>query len=424
VGGTQTARSVKTRDAARFSVLPAVKDIRTYELGERKILRVLFVTLRDVTHPSSGGAARAVFEIAKRLATAGHGVTILSTSSKREGGLEGISSGSPSAGVRVVRRGRTLFPHPSFVWFVLSHHRNFDIIVEEIGAGHLPFCLYPLVGGKVAVLMHQKQDVALRAELGRLLGGVVAYVEDCLLRLYGQRGARFVVPTNSVKESLTQIGVPGEHIFVVPLGVEACRESPPSERPNTLLYLGKLRRYKGAHYAVEVLDRVIRQGIDANLVIAGRRGSRGYELWLRRLVRRRGLDRYVTFALDVSESSKRELLRRSKILLIPSAQEGFGLVVLEANLSGVPAVGFDVTGLRDVIKDGVNGFVVPPGSVEELCEHVVGLLRDRILYAAMSGSAAAHAHGFSWERTAAEFERILLDRHKRLQSGRHSLNGI
>ena len=73
---------------------------------------------------------------------------------------------------------------------------------------------------------------------------------------------------------------------------------------------------------------------------------------------------------------------------------------IEANSVGTPAVGYDVPGMRDSVRDGLTGRLAPAGDPEQLAEHAVDLVADERRYADMSRQASVWAKRFSWNETA------------------------
>ena len=101
-----------------------------------------------------------------------------------------------------------------------------------------------------------------------------------------------------------------------------------------------------------------------------------------------------------------ELLSCADLFLLPSEQESFGLVALEALASGVPVVGTGGSGLAEVVDDGVSGFLHPVGAVEEMAGSALKLLRDDDLWASFSQAArAAAVERFSAELVVPMYER-------------------
>jgi phosphatidyl-myo-inositol alpha-mannosyltransferase len=89
-------------------------------------------------------------------------------------------------------------------------------------------------------------------------------------------------------------------------------------------------------------------------------------------------------------------------------REGFGLIVVEAASQGTPSLTFDVNGYRDLIENGVNGFVVPFPDVTAMAQRMDDLvLMDAARYAALCEACLAAATRYSWDGTAADVNRIL-----------------
>src|SRR6202022_4571710 len=104
------------------------------------------------------------------------------------------------------------------------------------------------------------------------------------------------------------IGFKPDNIFVVPVSIrdDWFQETKcvPTEEP-TILWLGKLRRYKCPHHVLEAMPEVLRHVGGARLVIAGRRDDLDYERELRKLAERLGVADSVEFQFDLTEAEKR-----------------------------------------------------------------------------------------------------------------------
>ncbi|MFQ5746999.1 MAG: N-acetyl-alpha-D-glucosaminyl L-malate synthase BshA [Gemmatimonadota bacterium] len=100
-----------------------------------------------------------------------------------------------------------------------------------------------------------------------------------------------------------------------------------------------------------------------------------------------------------------ELLACADLFLLPSEQESFGLVALEALASGVPTVGTGGSGLAEVVADGETGFLHPVGDVQGMAESSVALLSDEAAWRRASASARERAvTEFSAERVVPRYE--------------------
>jgi glycosyltransferase involved in cell wall biosynthesis len=137
------------------------------------------------------------------------------------------------------------------------------------------------------------------------------------------------------------------------------------------------------------------------LYVAGG-GDERYVASLRR--RAAPLGNHVKFLGRVSDAERTELLRGASLLWMTSVREGWGLVVTEAAAHGTPAVVFDVPGLRDSVRHEVTGLVVERNA-EALARGSQIVLNDLETFAQ---AALADSRTYDWEKTAAAFERILL----------------
>jgi hypothetical protein len=186
----------------------------------------------------------------------------------------------------------------------------------------------------------------------------------------------------------------------------------------------RLTPHKQLHHLVQAVPELLRRWPDLHVDIAGT-GPASDSLLAQ--VRQLGLEQAVSLPGRVSEQAKNDLLSRAWLTVAPSLAEGWGLMVLEANIVGTPAVAYDVPGLRDAVRDGVTGWLVPAG--EGLATAVTTALEEleqptqRQRYAA---HARAWAARFSWDASAERLARVLLSevRHQELASPsrRHAVN--
>jgi N-acetyl-alpha-D-glucosaminyl L-malate synthase BshA len=103
------------------------------------------------------------------------------------------------------------------------------------------------------------------------------------------------------------------------------------------------------------------------------------------------------------------LLASADLFLLPSDRESFGLSALEALACGVPALGYDVGGIREVVKNGVTGALLPVGDVDGLADFGIMLFRDQARWGAMSQAAAADARArFSSDQIVGRYEALYL----------------
>jgi phosphatidylinositol alpha-mannosyltransferase len=105
----------------------------------------------------------------------------------------------------------------------------------------------------------------------------------------------------------------------------------------------------------------------------------------------------------VSDEEKQAELERADVLCAPSlGGESFGMVLTEAFAGGTPVIASDIAGYRDVVRDGVDGVLVPPGDAQALAEALRDLYEEPVRRRQMALAAANGVERFAWSRVAAE----------------------
>ena len=125
---------------------------------------------------------------------------------------------------------------------------------------------------------------------------------------------------------------------------------------------------------------------------------------LERQARRLGVGDRVRFEGFVVHERLPALLAHADLLVLPSLYEELGTVLLEAMQAGLPIIASKTGGIPDVIEDGGNGLLVPPGEPEALARAIDRLLADRDLARRLSEGAQERAKDYDWEVLA---ERVL-----------------
>ena len=114
--------------------------------------------------------------------------------------------------------------------------------------------------------------------------------------------------------------------------------------------------------------------------------------------------------LEEAERSVPELVamygQAARGLAAAPGREGFGISLVEAMAAGLPVVATDIPGYREIVRDGVEGLLVPPGDAGALRAAIARLLSDADLAATLGARGRARADGFSWERLLPRIEEI------------------
>jgi glycogen(starch) synthase len=257
-------------------------------------------------------------------------------------------------------------------------------------AAHRHRC--PLVVTVHCSVGHTLRGGTLRVRLLRSLGG---RLERATLR----RADAVVVLTERTAAALRSDGVDPGRLHTIPSGFEpslfdpATGGGPAGSRPR-IGYVGRLAPQKRADLLVRAFGRM-RQPADLVVVGDGPERTRVHHL-----ARTSPAAERITMTGFVEHSAVPAVLASLDVLVLPSAYEEMGSVLVEAMVAGVPVVASDVGGIPEVVRDGETGLLVPPGDVDRLAQALDRLVGDPDLRARLSAGARARSGCYAWPHLA------------------------
>jgi glycosyltransferase involved in cell wall biosynthesis len=210
---------------------------------------------------------------------------------------------------------------------------------------------------------------------------------------------RVVVPSAHIADTLLKEGVPPERVRVIPYAAD-CRRFHPLpgkiQRPGcTFLFAGGITHRKGIKYLLEAWLKVRRPGWKLQLLGALPRDITA-------------LGRYLDLVEVLGRVAHAEMPARmaaADVFVFPSLFEGSAVVTYEALACGLPSVVTPCAG--SVVRDGLEGFIVPEGDVDALAARMEQLGSDPELRASMSRAARARALCFDWPRYHADLISVI-----------------
>lgn len=366
--------------------------------------RILIFNWRDTEHSNTGGAEVYIHELARRWVQDGHAVTMFA-------GNDGKQTREASIdGVNVVRRGSFYLAYPwAFLYYWFRFRGRFDVIVDCHNG--IPFFTPLYAKEPVVCLLHHVHQEVFHQFLPKPLAWFAATLENRLMP-FAYRRCPFVTVSESSRSEMQAWRIVGTGIEIINPGIDLSRLSPgrKSDTP-TILYLGRLKAYKSIPVLLKAFKQVLAQLPNARLVIAGG----GEELAsLQKLSEELEIAAHVDFAGKISEDEKTRLLQSAWVFVNPSMMEGWGITTIEANACGTPVVASNVPGLRDSVRDGYSGFLVPYGDETALAAGLARLLTDQPTREAMSRKAVEWAQNFDWDAIARRFWEVIERRARRL----------
>lgn len=223
------------------------------------------------------------------------------------------------------------------------------------------------------------------------------------LGVYINKQNEVIAVSKSTFQTLASNGIQEENLTIIKNGINITKyECSPGRANPIILFLGGLETYKGADRLPQIHQQLQDQcSRQVRLDIAGRSGEITSEI--EEYCNKCPSAFYHGF---VSESQKINLLQEAWALVIPSRVEGYGIVVIEANACGTPAVGTNVRGLRDSIEDGKTGLLVEE-KIEKIAEGLAKIIQDDELRLELSDNARKYAATHSWDSSAETFESLL-----------------
>lgn len=355
-------------------------------------MRILILNWQDRDNPQSGGAEIHLHEIFGRIARSGHEVDLLC------GGWQGSPARASIDGIEVYRAGGR------YTWpFVAHSHyrrrlaaRNHDVVIEDLNKAPLYTPLWKLP--RLVGLVHHLFGSTAFREVAAPLAAALWVAERPIGSLY--RNLPFEAVSESTADDLVARGVRRENIRVIYNGVDSTKYTPDySERSPSprFLYLGRIKRYKGIDILIRAMTHL--RDTPAVLEIAG---TGDYRPALEELAQSLDLSSQVKFLGFVSEEEKLHLFRRAWACVLTSPKEGWGISNIESAASGTPVVASDSPGIRESVRNGETGFLVPHGDIEALAAALRRFINDSALVNRLGEAGRRFAERFTWERSASE----------------------
>lgn len=225
-----------------------------------------------------------------------------------------------------------------------------------------------------------------------------------------RRCDRITVVSNAMRTYASRIGG-RQDIDVLSMGVDLRHRFVPSldtpRQAHQILFAGRLVEEKGVRYAILAMPAIVKAYPHAELHVAGDGPERRE---LEALAARSGVAGHVVFLGALDPASLRERYCQATVFVVPSLQEGLGLVLIEALGCECAVIATDLPAIADVIIDGVTGRICRQKDSEDLAEKIIALLADAPLRTALARAGRQHVLArYDWHHVARRYGALIAD---------------
>ena len=287
----------------------------------------------------------------------------------------------------------TLFPGHSLSLMEYAHIISKSVNYYNLDLIHAHFAYPEGIAGYIAktqtkiplVLMLHGYDILVDKSVG--YGVRLDYRVDNIIRKVLKNADAIITASSATYREALRSGALQESTHLIHNAVDVERFHPENNSENIRIkhnlldkfVLFTVRSHKpkyGLEYAIRAIEMVHKEDKSIHLIIGGDGPLRDYH---EKLVDNLGISECVTITGRISATELPEYYTASDVVLVPSLQEAFGLVVAEGMASGKPVIGSAVGGIPDQIVNGTNGFLVSPRCPDAIYEKVMLLATNPTL---------------------------------------------
>ena len=355
--------------------------------------RILILHWMDPMNPKSGGDVKYFHEMAKRLCHDNYSVTWISSKHSE------LPASEQFDGFKIIRFGNiyTVFVY-GFLYSLIKW-KDYDIIVESISA--IPFFAPRLRRKKIAMIHHIVDRATLKERIGFLFP--VGYFLQNTLAPFLYKNESVITNSLATAKEIIEMGY--RKVSVVKTGIEL-----PSEeigfafKMNFIICPGPLRPWKRVDHVIRAFSCAAK---DWKLFIFGDFLNCEYENTIRDLLNELDIEDRSEVLGHITDEEKNKLYSISKICLIASKKEGWGLSAFEPQAYSCITVAYNVPGINESVIDGRTGILIKDGDLNSLCEAVSRLTNDQTVIEQLSKNCYQRVSDYSWNNCYSDFKQAI-----------------
>jgi len=224
------------------------------------------------------------------------------------------------------------------------------------------------------------------------------------------RASKITVVSAAMREYCANAGYDAANITVAPMGVDLQTAFTPgaeSGERSGLIFIGNLVEIKGLAFLIEAMAMLVARYPELRLTVVGDGPERQT---LVALTERLQLQDNVCFVGSVPNTQLPDLLRAASVAVMPSLQEGLGLVAIEAMGCGCAVVASDLPAIRDSVLPGETGLVAKPGDAQDLADKIDQLMANEELRHSLAENGRRRAvEIFDWRTVGDSYVKLIAD---------------
>jgi glycosyltransferase involved in cell wall biosynthesis len=356
----------------------------------------------------SGGVEAHNFYLFKELAKK-HQVTVIcrwglnQTKQKKTWGMEIIRLGKKQS--RIDSGISTIPDRVFFMWqsFWFGKQLNFDIVQGNNFTCYPSAFLLGLFQKKPAIAWYPDVFLGKWVKLTNPVSGLLgATAEKIYLSLNWKK---IISLSYSTTEKLLKQNVDLQRVTTIPGGVDVSffsRTKAAKNKVFTICCVARLVSYKRIDLLIKAAAILQKKGINFQIEIIGE-GPEDFSLKL--LAQNLEVEKKIKFRKNLSRLELANTLKRAQLFCLPSEQEGFGLVVIEAASAGLPYIVSDIKVFKEVTNNGQGGLFFKRGNEVDLAHKLAIVINNKSLLQKLGLQALKLAKKYDWKNVAVEFEK-------------------
>ncbi len=285
----------------------------------------------------------------------------------------------------------------------LMHQNRYDLAHSffTVPCGFLSY-LFKLFYGLPFVVSLRGADVPGYTERFKIL---YIFIKPLVKLIWGNSSA--VVSNSDKLRNIAYMTNKKQKIDIIFNGIDTDEFYPSVQKKRgdkfKILFVSRLCQRKGAIYLLEAVEKLVKLGLKVDATFVGD-GDMREELY--QFPAKHGISDSVFFYGSISHNELPKIYQSADVFVFPSLNEGMSNALLEALASGLPVIVTDVGGTQELIKNGINGYVVPLRDSNSIAEAIKSMIDNPNITMCMSNENRKKAESMSWKNVAENYLNI------------------